>query len=99
MKLRDRRTSHQKVGERSESKSSTKKVTGKIQEITGQVYSLPVLYKLFATVLYARLAPSLRKNQPPDQGGFWSNHRTDDHLMMYRVLEQRCREWGCTAVH
>ena len=25
---------------------------------------------------------------------FWPNHRTDDHLMVYRVLEQRCREWG-----
>ena len=51
---------------------------------------LPVLYKLFATILYARLAPSLHKKQPPDQGGFRPNHRTEDHLMVYRVLEQRC---------
>ena len=58
------------------------------------ICSLPVLCKLFATVLYARLAPSLHKIQPPDQGGFRPNHRTDDHLMVYRVLEQRCREWG-----
>ena len=47
-----------------------------------------------ATVLYARLAPSLHKIQPPDQGGFRPNHRTDDHLMVCRVLEQRCREWS-----
>ena len=55
---------------------------------------LPVIYKLFATVLYARLVPSLHKIQLPDQRGFQPNHRTDDHLMVYRVLEQRCREWG-----
>ena len=36
----------------------------------------------------------LRKIQPPDQGGFRSNHRTEDHLMVYKILEQRCREWG-----
>ena len=46
------------------------------------------------TVLNARLALSLHKIQPPDQGGFRPNHRCDDHLMVYRVLEQRCREWG-----
>ena len=58
------------------------------------ICSLPVLYKLFATVLYARLAHSLRKIQPPDQAGFRPNHRCDDHLIVYRILEQRCREWG-----
>ena len=58
------------------------------------ICTLPVLYKLFATVLYARLAPSLHKVQPPDQAGFRPNHRCDDHLMVYRILEQRCREWG-----
>ena len=34
---------------------------------------LPILYKLFATVLYARLAPGLHKIQPPDQAGFRPN--------------------------
>ena len=58
------------------------------------ICSLPVLYKLFATVLYARLAPSLNKIQLPDQGGFRPSHRSEDHLMVYRVLEQRFREWG-----
>ena len=32
--------------------------------------------------------------QPPDQGGSRPNHRCDDHLMVYKVLEQRCREWS-----
>ena len=57
------------------------------------ICSLPVWNKLFATVLYARLASTLHKVQPPGQGGFRPNHRTDDHLMVYRMLEQRCREW------
>ena len=58
------------------------------------VCGLPILYKLFATVLYARLAPGLHRIQLPDQAGFRPNHRCEDHLMVYRVLEQRCREWG-----
>ena len=58
------------------------------------ICGLPILYKLFATVLYARLAPSLHKVQPPDQAGFRPNHRYEDHLTVYRILEQRCREWG-----
>ena len=91
-KLRSKKTSHQKAGERSEYRSFTKgdrEDAGKYRPIC----SLPVLYTLFATALYARLAPSLHKIQPPGQGGFRTNHRCDDHLMVYRVLEQRCREW------
>ena len=57
------------------------------------ICSLPVLYKLFATVLCARLAPCLHRIQPPDQAGSRPNHRCEDHLMVYRILEQRCREW------
>ena len=58
------------------------------------ICSLSVLYKLFATVLYARLVPCLHRIQPPDQARFRPNHRCDDHFMVYRVLEQRCREWS-----
>ena len=43
------------------------------------ICGLPILYKLFATVLYARLAPELHKVQPPDQAGFRPNHRCEDH--------------------
>ena len=58
------------------------------------ICGLPFLYKLFATVLYARLASSLHKLHPPDQAGFRPNHRCEDHLTVYRILEQRSREWG-----
>ena len=45
MKLLDKKTSHQEAGARSESRSSTRKVTVKMQTITGQfeAYQLPVL--------------------------------------------------------
>ena len=52
--------------------------------------SLPVLYKLFATALHA----SETGQMPPDQDGLRPSHQTVDHLMVYRMLEQRCREWG-----
>ena len=58
------------------------------------ICSLPDLYKLFATVLFAQLAPFLHKIQPPSQAGFRPNHRCEDHLTVYRILEQRCREWS-----
>ena len=32
--------------------------------------------------------------QPADQGGFKRSHQTVDHLMVNRMLEQRCREWS-----
>ena len=48
------------------------------------ICSLPVLHKLFATAMHARLVPSLHKVQPPDQGGFRPNHQTVDHLMVYK---------------
>ena len=43
------------------------------------ICSLLILYKLFAKILFARLALSLHKVQPADQGGFRPNHQTVDH--------------------
>ena len=54
---------------------------------------LPALYQLFSTLLYIRLHPKFDLCQPADQGGFRRSHQTVDHLMVYRMLEQRCREW------
>ena len=61
------------------------------------ICSLPVLYKLFATVLYARLAPSLHKIRPP---GWVSaqppNRRSSDGVQGAGATLSRV---GCTAVH
>ena len=94
MKLRSRRTSHRTAGGGSEFKLSTKKVTEKTLAITGQYVAYLFCTKYSSQVLYARLAPSLHKVQPPDQAGFRPNHRCEDHLTVYRILEQRSREWG-----
>ena len=88
MKSFEKKTSHRKVGARSEFKSSTKKVTEKMQAITGH---------FAACQCFLNRLPQYYiddKIQPPDQGGFQPNHRTEDHLMLYRVLKQRCREWA-----
>ena len=88
MKSFEKKTSHRKVSARSEFKSSTQKVTEKMQAITGH---------FAACQCYINCLPQYyidHKIQPPDLGGLQPNHRTEDHLMLYRVLEQRCREWG-----
>ena len=58
------------------------------------ICTLPALYKLFSTPLYMRLYARLDQGQPADPGGFRRSHQTVDHLMVHRMLEQRCREWG-----
>ena len=57
------------------------------------ICTLPALYKLFSTLLHIRLYPRLDQCQPADQGGFRLSHQIVDHLMGYRMLEPRCREW------
>ena len=94
MKSHCKKIAPRRHGEESEYRSSTKKGDREDAGNYTPICSLPVLYNLFATVLYARLAPSLHKVQPPDQGGFRPDHQTVDHLMVYKVLEQRCREWN-----
>ena len=32
--------------------------------------------------------------QPEDQGGFRRSYQTLDHLATYRLIEQKCQEWG-----
>ena len=93
-KLRSRMTSHQKADGKSESRSFTKKGDREDAGNYRPICSLPVLYKLFAAVQYARLAPGLHRIQPLDQAGSRPNHRCDDHFVLYRLLQQRCREWS-----
>ena len=46
----------------------------------------------FTTILYSRIYPRL--DQAEDQAGFRSSYQTTDHLATYRMIEQKCHEWG-----
>ena len=58
------------------------------------ICSLPALYELFSTILYGRLYPMLDQKQAEDQAGFRKTYQTTDHLATYRLIEQKCHEWG-----
>ena len=58
------------------------------------ICSLLALYKLFSTILYGRLYPRFDQEQAEDQAGFRSSYKTSDHLATYRMIEQKCHEWG-----
>ena len=80
-----------------------KKVTIKVIHKKGDVEnvsnyrpicSLPALYKLFSTILYGRSYPVLDQKQAEYQAGFRKSYQTTDHLATYRLIEQKCHEWG-----
>ena len=58
------------------------------------ICSFSALCKLFTTILYSRLYPRLHQKQAEDQAGFRSSYQTTDHLATYRMIEQKCHEWG-----
>ena len=58
------------------------------------ICSLLALYKLLPTILYGRLYPVLDQKQAEDQAGFRKTYQTTDHLATYRLIEQKCHEWG-----
>ena len=69
---------------------------GDVEDVSNYrpICSLPAMYKLFSTLLYGRLYPMLDQNQAEDQAGFRKTYQTTDHLATYRMLEQKCQEWG-----
>ena len=69
---------------------------GDVEDVSNYrpICSLPAMYKLFSTILYRRLYPMLDQNQAEDQAGFRKTYQTTDHLATYRMLEQKCQEWG-----
>ena len=57
------------------------------------ICTIPLLYKLFARLLYGRLAPTLEKKQPAEQAGFRHDYNTEDHLFTFALLEEKAYEW------
>ena len=54
---------------------------------------IPLLYKLFAKMLYARLHSVLDEHQCPDQAGFRPNMSTTDHLFAFSMLAEKKHEY------
>ena len=69
---------------------------GDVEDVSNYrpICSLPAMYKLFSTILYGRLYPVLDQQQAEDQAGFRKSYQTTDHLATYRLIEQKCHEWG-----
>ena len=69
---------------------------GDVEDVSNYrpICSLPSMYKLFSTILYGRLYPMLDQYQAEDQAGFRKTYQTTDHRATYRMLEQKCQEWG-----
>ena len=57
------------------------------------ISTIPLLYKLFARLLYNRLEPTLDSQQPPDQAGFRHHYSTEDHLFTLTMIQETANEW------
>ena len=55
---------------------------------------LPILYKIFAKMLYYRLYPILDAYQPDDQFGFRRNKRIEDVFAILENIISKADEWN-----
>jgi hypothetical protein len=55
---------------------------------------LPLLYKLFSSMLYSRLQPVLEKELQQDQAGFRKLFSTVDHLHAFAQIQEKSSEWN-----
>eukprot|EP00973_Karenia_brevis_P065385 9084690-Karenia_brevis.AAC.1 len=58
------------------------------------ISAIPLLYKLFARMLYTRLTPILDPQQSQDQAGFRKHFSTLDHLFTLTCLEEKGHEFN-----
>jgi len=57
------------------------------------IATIPILYKLFARLLYNRLEPTLDNQQSCDQAGFRRERGTTNHLFTISILQEIADEW------
>ena len=55
------------------------------------------MYKLFATILLARVRDILDRYQSFEQAGFRSSYSCNDHVHALRLLAEKAAEWGETV--
>ena len=58
---------------------------------------IPVLYKVFAKLMYKRLYPILDKAQCRDQAGFRNKYSTVDHLFVFTMLQEKSEEFNLNS--
>jgi hypothetical protein len=54
---------------------------------------IPLLYKLYAKLLYARLHPILDREQSMDQAGFRPHFSTLHHMSTFALIQEKAHEW------
>ena len=54
---------------------------------------IPLLYKLFSKLLYARIQPILDDQQSKDQAGFRPRFSTVHHLFTVTMIQEKAAEW------
>jgi len=54
---------------------------------------IPILYKLFAKLIYNRLEPNLDREQSSDQAGFRHRYSTEDHLLTATLIQEIADEY------
>ena len=57
------------------------------------IATIPLLYKLYARLLYNRLEPTLDKQQSCDQAGFRRQRGTTNHLFTIAMIQEIAEEW------
>jgi len=57
------------------------------------IATIPILYKLYARLLYNRLEPTLDKEQSDDQAGFRRHRGATNHLYTITQLQEAADEW------
>eukprot|EP00973_Karenia_brevis_P067900 9446397-Karenia_brevis.AAC.1 len=55
---------------------------------------IPILYKIFARLIYKRLQPTLDSQQTVDQAGFRPDYSTLDHLFAFTCIEEKTSEFN-----
>ena len=55
---------------------------------------IPVLNKLFCTILLARIKKKLNDLQPPEQAVFRPDYGCGDIIQCLRLVSEKCDEWG-----
>ena len=97
---RDQNRSHQRkfhgfqlIGKNIDHSDLQDRRRDKSRELQVHLWSSTALNTPLSTMLYNRLLAVLDRCQCADQAGFRNNSKQPDHLVTYKLISQRSREW------